>query len=389
MTGLRYTVPNSDQLEALMQIQREAFNTSMEYRQRFCDELGHGNFRVLLDGGNVAGGLAVYPAAQYFGGQVIPSALIAAVAVDVSQRGRGYGLRLMQEVLQECADAGYVLSTLYPEVFGIYLATGYGPGGHRVCWAAPPAAFATCAGRDTLQEIDDSAWSGMARLYHERALGENGLLLRHPVLVKRLLDIEPATCVLQGARGSSGLEAYLIGELDKEGDAPCLHLRDWHWTTKVGFTRSCRWLATQTGLQEIRWMGGPVDPAARLLGGPGLRVVSHERWLLRLLDARQALLNRIWPAEVNGTVAFSILDPLLAENATPFAIRLEQGAPELVSPVGHDCIEGDVSSISSLYTGMLSASALADCGRITGPRRVLELLDKAFAGTDPWMVDYF
>ena len=135
-------------------------------------------------------------------------------------------------------------------------------------------------------------------------------------------------------------------------------------------------------------MGGLQDTAS-LIGGPGLKIVSHQRWLLRLLNAEQALLDRIWPKELSGTLAFSIHDPLLVENARPFAIQLESGQACVVSHKDQDLIEGEAGAFSSLFSGLLSASQLAACGRIKGPRRALELLDQAIAGRDPWMVDYF
>jgi len=75
---------------------------------------------VITENGVVVGGLRVETVGQYFGGRVVPSAVITAVKLAAEARGKGLGGKLIGEVVRALAAQGIALSTLYPSSPALY-----------------------------------------------------------------------------------------------------------------------------------------------------------------------------------------------------------------------------------------------------------------------------
>ena len=73
---------------------------------------GAANFRVVREGREVGGGLALYPFGHFFGGRSVPAIGVAAVGILPHFRARGVGSFLMREAIREMARRGIPISTL-------------------------------------------------------------------------------------------------------------------------------------------------------------------------------------------------------------------------------------------------------------------------------------
>ena len=69
--------------------------------QTWSGRIGRENLRVIRRGEQILGGLAFYKLGQWFGGQTLPMAGIAGVAVAAEYRAAGIAAELMAAVLRD------------------------------------------------------------------------------------------------------------------------------------------------------------------------------------------------------------------------------------------------------------------------------------------------
>lgn len=383
------TNPNEKQLDRLMQIQRQAFITGIDMRHRFRDTLGREHFRVVAQGGDVSGGLAIYPTGQYFGGRRVSMAGIAAVAVAPEARGKGVGGHMMAEVVHESAAAGFAISTLYPAVYGLYQRAGYDLAGHRVeygiqlrPWRTTPSILPMLA----LQREDRPL---IESVYHRAAGRNNGWLDRHEVLWGRILDPKADQLYIVGFGKREALEGCLLYFQERRPDGALLDIQDWICLTPEAWRRSIQYLAgCSAQLDRMSWIGGLNDLPSRLLPEPGRKVLRAMPWYLRILNIEQAIRERGWPRGQNASVDIELEDDLLEANSGPWRLIVEDGNGRAEAG-GTAATRLHVRALASLYSGALSAEELAMEGRITGDAATLSALTRLFAGPDPWMPDFY
>jgi predicted acetyltransferase len=75
-------------------------------------------------------------------------------------------------------------------------------------------------------------------------------------------------------------------------------------------------------------------------------------------------------------------------NARRIVLEVAKGRAS-VRRGGRGDVRLDVASLAPLYTGYLSAEALASVGRVSGAPDRLALASAVFAGPAPWMADGF
>jgi len=94
------------ELKQFGRIVTEAFVVPADRTPPYFDAVGRENLRLLWRDGTLIGGLAVLPKGQWFGGQAVPMAGIAVVAVPPEHRAGGAATELLTVVLRELRDAG-------------------------------------------------------------------------------------------------------------------------------------------------------------------------------------------------------------------------------------------------------------------------------------------
>jgi predicted acetyltransferase len=102
-----------------------------EWMRRNAPVVAAGRYFGVFDGSRQVGGAMFHDMRQWWGGQGLPMAGMAAVKIAPEIRGQGLGRRLMTEVLREIAARGYPLSALYPATMPIYRSLGWELGGGR------------------------------------------------------------------------------------------------------------------------------------------------------------------------------------------------------------------------------------------------------------------
>jgi predicted acetyltransferase len=133
---------------------------------------------------------------------------------------------------------------------------------------------------------------------------------------------------------------------------------------------------------------GPGDPILLSMQEERLEVAEVERWMLRVLDVRAALLARGWPEVVRGAVSLEVRDALFPENAQRWVLEVAGGAAQ-VREGGNGALRIDARGLAALYSGYLPAEELAAAGLCEGSEADLARASALFAGPTPWASDFF
>jgi predicted acetyltransferase len=387
-----YTVLASPQeARACSEVMAQSFVADAEEELQYLNQVGFDHVRVLKQGTEVVGGLALLPMGQWFGGKRVAMTGVASVAISPHIRGQGAATHLMSSLVQELASQGVALSTLYPAVQGLYQKVGYGIGGSRYTWRV--ATDHIGIGKAPLpchpQHLKEVAPHWIA-LQNNRGQFHQGLLERHPYLWQRLLKPPGEGTSFAYAVGSlNNPDGYLIAYQHRETNEAILTIRD--WAALSGPAMESIWglmHQQRSQVDAVQWAGGAVDTLALALPEQRARVVDASQWMVRILDLKQALEQRGYPLGVNGELHLEVSDPLVAKNHGRFLLEVHQGQGRLSSG-GHGEVALTIQDLASLYTGMRSAQELFALGSLEAPPTVLPLATAIFSGPRPWMPDFF
>jgi predicted acetyltransferase len=388
---------SADDLAQIVLIRQEAFRTET----READWLEGG--WVLAEDGQVTAITQVEWAGQYFGGRVVPSALIRSVAVAAIARGKGRGTRLLQEVLRQLRDDGLYLSALYPTDLSVYRRVGYEVAGSRMRYRQSIDTLPRRSDVD-VEPMTVATMSEVRDCYSRFAAESNGLLDRPQTWWEKtesaISENRMCGCLVR-SRGQVGGYLFYKQRRDDAGadDGPLsalglkfsLDCRDFVWTD-IGAAQSLlAFAAASRGLgTDLHWFGPFPDPISVLQNTQDARRIEWtELWMSRLLDVTKSLIARGYTSSLSGSVELNVTDETLSDNDGAIRIEFIDGSAHIDS-VGTATAQVDVGTFASMYTGWLPARRAATIGSLkNATEHEVDLLDVAFAGPSPWMMDIF
>jgi len=389
VTELR--TPDEEQRLALERILQMSFALPKLSWATFFERVGHDRLRVVVENGNVVGGLAAYRLSQFFGGASVPVAGIAGVGIAPDARGRGLAKSMLNKTLGELRAAsppesdGAPLAGLYASTTTLYRACGFEQAGTAMYFSAPLASFPRGDRVLVCTALPPKIHEPLHASYDVRARAWTGHLDRTPAIWERLVD--PYDDVAYAYVVDGG---YIVFQQRSKPDS--LHfrvvVRDVTMTTRasaqriLGFLHDLRSLA-----DEIVWRGVNADPLLSLLPEQTHTVKRHERWMLRVLDVERALAMRGWP-KMRAEVHLAVHDAHIAENAGRFVLSLDDGRGE-AKRGGRGDVTLDVRALAALYSGFQTPYALRAAGLLDGDGDSLATLAAIFAGPEPWCADHY
>lgn len=350
-----------------------------------------GCLRVAGRGGKVEGGLLEVPMGQWFQGRRLPTLGIAGVAIAPEARGQGVALAMMRGTLRSARERGHVLSTLYPSTYGLYRKAGYELAGSLCRFTLQLRQLPRAHRSLPVDALGAGEQPAVEALYRDVARWRSGYLDRGPYIWNRVRAParEPARCF--GVSSSQGLVGYVYARAAVLRRVPVeIALGDFVTKSPLGLRALLSFLADHlTTADRVTWYGGVSD--ARLLGLPERAVSAtiEEHWMLRVVHAERALLERGYP-EIDAAIDLALEDDVLPENTGTYALRVSAGAAELGAPgsAGRRA-RLSVSALAALYTGFASPRELVSAGQIEADERSLATLAALFAGPAPACADYF
>lgn len=356
--------------------------------------LGFGPDVRLLRDGDVQAGLVFYRMGQFFGGRSVPTWGVAGVGVKPELRSRGMARELMSALLQENFEHGPPLSTLYPAAPRLYRNLGWEFVGSRCAYAARLSELPLDDCGLQVRPVDESAAELLAGLYRRRHAHENGCLERNDKIWERV----------KRAPRETPLCGYVV-ERDGEPEGYALYIQkrepgvvfryDMHARDLVCLTREAArallgfFARNRSVANHLYFYAAPQDPLLiELQLNQEVRVHERQDWMLRIVRVAEALQTRGYSPHVQAEAQLHIKDEALPGNSGEWTLRLTDGHMQ-VSRGNSGGPSLDIRGLAALYASSMAPPQLRQAGLLTGTDRHDAALQAMFAGTTPWMPDFF
>ena len=369
----------------------QSFVVTVEQEQTYIDTLGHDNLRLVHQGNDILGGLVLLPMGQWFGGQRVAMTGVGSVAIAPQVRGQGAATFLMGSAVQEMAQAGVPISTLYPAVQRLYQQVGYGLGGTYCLWDIATAQlpeqrpsldrYPLALDPDQLLQADRQQSWGQTHA---------GGLDRHPFLWQRLVNPGEGDSFAYGLGSSQSPQGYVMyrQNRDRQGQTT-LTIQAWAAASQAAIASLWAFLAQhRSQIDRIQWTGGVVDPLAMALPEQRASLRSSSQWMTRIVTVETALAQRGYPHGLAVELHLDIQDSLVATNQGRFVLTVRHGRGQ-VTPGGWGDLVVPIDALATLFTGLRSAQTLRTLKLIDATPEAASLATALFAGDSPWMTDFF
>jgi predicted acetyltransferase len=337
------------------------------------------------DGGPVLAHATLTVVDHWFGGRRVPCQHVAGVAVPPEHRGRGVARGLMEDALQIGVEQGTGLSLLFPATTRLYRSLGYEHAGRLVRYrvdtrGVPPV------GAPLRPATQDDREAIIACAERANAL-HNGPAVRPAERWEQLADAA-FWYVLDGA---DGLEGYVLVDHQRDpGDWQYrLLVRDWAATTARGLSAVGGFVGRHGTIgTEATFTGPAPDTWSQLVPEQDVEETGGLWWMARGLDLPAAVAARGFPPGLEAEVTFAVDDPLLPAARGPWRLAVLDGKGSL-APAEDAELRLDVRAFGPLFTGFRSAAELRLAGLLDGPGDAAARLGAAFAGSPPYLMDFF
>ena len=355
----------------------------------YFNRIGRENFRIIRQGGLV-GGLAMISMGQWWGGECVQMTGIAGVGIAPEYRGTGAAIALMQHTVKELYAKGVPISVLYPATQRLYRKAGYEQGGSYCAWEVDTQSIQIREQPLAVKPVESKNHEVFHDLYQQQAKFNNGNLDRNQAIWEQLVE----------TNNKEKLYAYLIGSADQpqgyiiftqhlEDDNSLLRVRDWVVLTTAAAQTFWSFQANhRSQIDKVRWKSSAVDFLTLLLPEQTVKPRFVDRWMLRVVDVAKALEKRGYPQAVQTELHLEVEDDLLVENNGRFILSVANGRGE-VSKGGKGELKLDIKELAPLYTGLFTPHQLQLMGKLDATETSLSIATQLFAGSSPWMADFF
>jgi predicted acetyltransferase len=372
-------------------------------RQRFAEDprVHVENFLVGEASGRVVTALHSIPFTTWVGGASQPMQGVAGVVVAPEGRRYGYASDLVAESMRRAREAGAALSALYPFRHGYYAALGYALAVEHRVWTFRPADLPVYRERHAVRRAAPEDRDAIAACY-ERVMHRATLMVersgadwerRHFDEGRRFAIVFADGRAVRGyaiygyKEFSDGRHTELaIGEIvyeDQEALRGLLGhvaaLRDQFLLASCVTRASERFELRLANPRE----GGAIKGSISRMFGP--RVLWGA--MARVLDVGRALAARPRYNGATGVVRVAISDEQIPENRGPWALEFEEGRVRVSA--ADDGVPMGIGTFTQLYLGFMTAREAREVGLLAADDAAVELLDRAFAGPPPSLMDHF
>ncbi|MEM7769596.1 MAG: GNAT family N-acetyltransferase [Cyanobacteria bacterium P01_A01_bin.37] len=380
---------NEHEEQRLKTLDSQCFIGSENDANTYFDQIKAENFRVLCQADQIIGGLSLLPMGQWWGGQWVSMAGIAAVGIFPEHRGGGSALALMRAAVQELYESEFALSVLYPATQRLYRKAGYEQGGTRCRWEIRTEHIGIAERSLSMTPISPDL-DLLKPIYAQYAKRHNGLGDRHPSIWRQKIHAQSDETIYAYRVGSEvSPQGYIVFTQKRDHGQGILTIRDWTATTVEAAKTLWGFLFShRSQIDLIRWFSGATDPMLPLLPEQSAQMTDIELWMLRIVNVPLALERRGYPLHVNTTLHIHVHDDLIAANTHAFVLTVENGKGSIQTGGRGDLIM-TIQGLASLYSGLHSPQHLKWMGWLDGPDDSVAIAAQIFAGSPPWIADFF
>ena len=384
------TISYPQDIQQLARILEQCFVMSSGDSEVYITRIGTENFRVIRQSEQVIGGLAILTLGQWWGGESVPMAGIAAVGIAPEYRGTGAAIALIQNLIKELSTQEVPISVLYPATQRLYRKAGYEQGGSFCVWEIPTDSIQVRNQPLPFQPVDPSNYQVFYEVYQQQAKLTHGYLDRNPAIWEGLIkpdNQEPVYGYLIGAKDQP--QGYIIfNQLSAEEDS-ILRVRDWVILTEDAAQSFWSFVANhRSQIKKVRWKSSVIDSLTLLLPEQTAKILVCDRWMLRIIDLVKALEMRGYPAGIEAELHLEVKDDLLTNNNGKFILSVANGRGE-VTKGGKGELEIDIRGLAPLYTSLFTPYNLQLMGKLKATKTALLAATQIFAGDSPWMSNFF
>ncbi|RCJ26946.1 acetyltransferase [Nostoc minutum NIES-26] len=384
------TLVATEDIQQLGSILEQCFIMSPGDSETYINRVGSENFRIIYRDEQVAGGLGIISMGQWWGGQRVPMAGIAAVGIAPEYRGGGAAIALVQHTLQELYTQEVPISVLYPATQQLYRKAGYEQAGSFCIWEIPTESVQVREQTLPLQSVDVSNHEIFHDLYHQQAKLIHGYLDRNQVIWQGLIRPDSQETVYGYLIGTKEQpQGYIIVSQHSTKDGAILQVRDWVILTAAAAQTFWSFVSNhRSQIEQVRWKSSVIDSLTLLLPEQNAKIHSHERWMLRVIDVVKALEVRGYPPGIQAELHLAVQDDLLAANNGKFILSVANGRGEVIKG-GKGEFQLDIRALAPLYTSLFTPHHLQMAGKLNATETALSAATQIFAGESPWMTNFF
>jgi predicted acetyltransferase len=333
---------------------------------------------------------------HWFGGRIVPASGVAGVAVAPELRGTGLARLVLSHLLATARERGAVISTLFATTATPYRRLGWEEVGALTWRIMTTSALAGVrqAPSITLRAATPEDVPALHEIYRAVARTSSGMIERsaplYPTSPEEFLNEYDGVSV--AVNETADIEGYAAWDRGNGYGA------DSRVTVAdlIGLTPAAtdsllamfgRWASVAPTL--LLRLPDP-DPALLVTSSRLAREESRQPWMLRVVDAAGAVAARGWPAHVSGSVDLDLIDEACGWNAGRHRLVLADGKANLEAAAGDGSLLLTERGFGLLYAGAAGPALLRRAGLLTGGDwRTDELLQAAFAGPPPTLLNYF
>jgi predicted acetyltransferase len=380
---------NPEDVQRLGNILEQCF-LELGENESYINRVGVENLRIIHQNEQIAGGLALISMSQWWGGVSVPMTGIAAVGIACEYRGTGGAIALMQHTVKELYANGVPISVLYPATQRLYRKAGYEQAGSACVWEIPAESIQVREQLLPVKSVVPINLEVFYDLYHKQATLNNGYLDRNQFMwegISKPFQKETLYAYIIGHTNQP--EGYIIFSQHRDKDGTILRIRDWVVLTTAAAQTFWSFIGNhRSQIDKIRWRSSPVDFLSLLLPEQTAKIKHISRWMLRVIDVVKALEKRGYPASIQTELHLEVEDDLIAENNGKFILSVTNGRGE-VTKGGKGELKLDIKGLAPLYTALFTPQQLQITGKLQATETSLDTASQIFAGSSPWMADYF
>ncbi|AUB41079.1 putative acetyltransferase [Nostoc flagelliforme CCNUN1] len=384
------TLANPQDIQQLGTIFEQCFISGLGGEEAYINLIGVENFRIIRKSEQLVGGLATLDMGQWWGGVRVPMTGIAVVGIAPEYRGSGGAIALMQHTLKELYDRGIPLSALYPAAQSLYRKVGYEQGGSWCNWQVATNTIHLREQPLPLQPVVPINNQVFHELYQQQARLTHGYLDRHPAIWEGLIQADKNEVVYAYFIGTKDQpEGYIIFTQKRTQDGEIIFVKDWVLRTVAAAQTFWSFLAShRSQIQQVRWKSSAIDSLTFVLPEQTAKMSSQFRWMLRVVDLVKALEMRGYPSGIETELHLEIQDNLLDANNGKFILSVANGRGE-VTKGGKGELQLDVRELAPIYTSLFTPYHLQISGKLHGTETAISAATQIFAGSSPWVADFF
>jgi predicted acetyltransferase len=397
-SGLTIRSPETDdEFRQCYRVAAQAFNGPMtpEAEEERVAQLHRDRCMAVFVDGEVAAWSQVRPFGQFLGGRRVAMGGFSPVVAAKEHRGRGYGSMVTAAQYPLMRERGEVISGLYPAQTQLYRGNGFEVAGVYTYRTFPTRSLhhlrPSTAVRIRRGTVDDLP--AVKACYRRYAPTQHGWLDRpdvwwEHVLPADKLGTEQFLYVVDGADGElTGYVRYSHGKADHGYTIQVADLCTEDPEVALAIWRMIGTSSTQAEL--VRANGAPEHPLLLLLPDQDLKTADEIRWMLRVIDAPEAVAARGFPPAVRTTVDLDLADRQCEWNEGRWRLTVEEGDGTLAKG-GDGTVQLPINAFSALYSGYASATTLRQTGLLRGgDARTDSDLTAAFSGPTPTIADFY